>query len=101
MSLFEEIFGQIAIADEKGDLWVVSGRIPGDDEDTTTMIQATDQSQATRLFEQLLYEVYGSADEIGMEKDNALSVYGSSVFIITCDKVAMLAVPLGTAAPAE
>lgn len=99
MSLFDPIAGQIAVADPQGDLWVVSGRIPGDDEDTTIMIQAKSQGDAEHLFEQLLYEVYGSADEIGMEKDHAVSVYGSSCFIITSDRVAVL-VPkeLGTTA---
>ncbi|CAD5377303.1 hypothetical protein OF001_U20230 [Pseudomonas sp. OF001] len=99
MSLFDPIAGQIAVADPQGDLWVVSGRIPGDDDDTTCMIQASTEQQAKTLFERLLYEIFGSADEIGMEKDHAVSVYGTSRYIITCDRVAVL-VPkeLGTTA---
>lgn len=44
------------VASEGGSLWVVSGRIPHADEDTTFAILADDEQQACDAFEEALWE---------------------------------------------
>lgn len=64
------------VASEGGSLWVVSGRIPHADEDTTFAILADDEQQACDAFEEALWE--GRDPE---EKPEVIMGSGSAVYI--------------------
>lgn len=63
--------------------WLVTGRIPGDDDDTARIVLADDEIQATDVFSEQLYADSGMNDEdisrVARNHD------GSSIYIITCE----------------
>ena len=64
------------VASEGGSLWVVSGRIPHADEDSTFAILADDEEQACNAFEEALWEGRDPDEKPEVIMDN-----GSAVFI--------------------
>lgn len=69
-------------------IYLVSGRIPGDDDDTAYMVLADDDDEAREIFSTRL-----QVDSCLSEEDVAdlKAVHDSACFIITCDRVGQVA----------
>lgn len=74
-------------------IYLVSGRIPGDDDDTAYMVLADDDDEAREIFTTRL-----QVDSCLSEEDIAAlkEVHDSACFIITCDRVGQVAPDLAT-----
>lgn len=75
----------VDVLDAEGDVWVVSGRIPFDDEDTTCVYLAKCGEDAQEAFCSALYE--GKDDPEGRRKDNE-AAHGADVYINILQRVA-------------
>jgi len=58
--------------------WAVTGRIPGDDEDSLRIYHATSREEALEHFERGLW-----ADELEDAKEATLERYGQTVYVNT------------------
>lgn len=68
-TLFSIVNGNVTVLDPEGDIYVLTGRIPFDDDDTLVIVQARDSEQAK---EHLVAELYDScADEEDVAKERA------------------------------
>lgn len=54
----------------------VTGRIPGDQEDSCYVMEASDRAQAVAMFEKSIYE-----DDESSEKDDVIEEYGDAIYI--------------------
>lgn len=56
--------------------WAVTGRLPGDDEDTLHCFEAATQEDAVALFEEAIWE-----DETDLKRDEVFAAHGRTVFV--------------------
>lgn len=58
--------------------FAVTGRIPGDDEDTLHVFEAATRDEAVEAFEMAMYD---SKQNPGLEKANVVEQYGQAIYI--------------------
>lgn len=71
-----------ADAQQKEMFWAVSGRIPGDDEDSTYVVQARNSDEAQESFEACIWaNELGTTEGLEKAKDSVHRLHGQTVFI--------------------
>lgn len=65
-------------------LWLVTGREPGDDDDTAQPVLADTEDEARATFEAYLHEI-SDTDEEGIA--SLIELDGSSCYIVTCEQI--------------
>lgn len=73
------------VIDADGDLWLISGRVPFDDEDTTFLYLAKSAADVEEAFTAFLYQ---DADEPEVRKADNEKAHGAAVYTNICQRVA-------------
>lgn len=65
-------------------LWLVTGRIPGDDDDTPHLVLANTENKARAVFTAYMLEL---SDIDAVSKKQLKADHGTACFIITCEQI--------------